>query len=83
MRSQSTDADQPPGIQAFCEARQSVDAATTILTNLINEDCLYLMPKRDSRKLLAHTRHLLELATLALEEGGCPGNEEEVDHHGN
>ena len=82
MSSQPAGADQPPGIVAFCEARSSVDAATTILTNLLNEDCLYLMPKRESRKLLFHTRNLMELATLALKEG-CPDHEEEVEHHGN
>ena len=82
MSSKPEGGDQPPGIEAFCAAREPVDAATTILTHLITEDRLYLMPKRESHKLLVHTRNLLQLATLALEEG-CPGHDEEVEHHGN
>ena len=69
MRSPLLGDDQPPGLSAFCTARESVDAATTILVNLLDEDRLYLMKQRESRKLLEHTRRLLELASESLAGG--------------
>ena len=50
-----------------------------ILNNLIDEDRLYLMPKRESRKLLKHTKRLLELAAEALGDDRHEQKEEVTD----
>jgi hypothetical protein len=53
-------------LENFCEARAWVDTANTILSNLITDDKLYMMPRGDSRKLLRHTARLLDLASEKL-----------------
>ena len=79
MCSATNNVDQHPKRAAYCRARQSVDAATAMLKNLIDEDRFYLMPKDESRKLLKHTKRLLELAAEDLGEDSNQCSEE-VNH---